>query len=664
MTIPVRLPEFRAYTDKPLAPPGYVNRNTVNTLYSREFEEPNRGYTKFRQVVATTDTYGQRASLIDSDGNERHYYIVGNTFYPETGSDSPSSLGSVTNPVWHWAIVKFGAPSWVNVNLNGTVSDAQFVRGTPYPNPTSLEIDDFSFSAPGTVTVTPSTSGGSLPDGQYIVRQTWIDDDGATTVETAPSGSSNTATISGGGGSGSLSVPEPGSAPSRATKIRLYVSYHATTAVDAPNDFNLELTYNKAAGTQTVTTIGNSTTSPPNRSGAYQTAEMPIADARVACEHLGRLFFASVTDNTIYWSERDAPNQFYATNFRSDFNGQIRGLASNNGQLYVLTDQSIYVVTGDFSRDSGGANATFALMAQVHRIDHNIGCVSHATIVPIGGVLFFMSTQGPAMIRGNSVQLLRAEDFASAVFGRSGDSALDWDYADRWSAAEDVENGLYCILVTRKVNSSRAMDGASTAGMPDTMLRWDYKHGVRMPDLRMGDMTHISSSVNDTIGSLSRKMHLMAMGPHGYCLQLNTGWSGGGAATAATDTNNDGKLATAQTGTTATIEQAGLSADDLIGQTVTIFYPSTDTTYPGVVATKTIKDSTATSGGEVTITWNGSLPSPSSTLCTFRVAGYECRTEWMGDLRQYTDQLPPDEEYIISGVRAYMLPTAQIEAVS
>ena len=653
---PLSLPPFRAYTDKPLAPPGYSNQGTVNMQYSRGFEEACRGYSKFRQVVAATDTVAQRGAYVDPDGNERHYYIVGTTFYPETGSDTPTSLGSVTTPTWNWAVVPFGAPSWVNINLNGDVTDARVVRGT------TLELVALQIASPTAVVPTTATTGGTIADGMYYIRQSYIDDSGATTVESAPCDVLSVTTS--GGGASTISVPEPASVPARATKIRVYMT--SVGATDAPGNYHLQTTYTKGSGTYTRTTPPDTSgANPPNRNGFYQQATMPIGTARVACEHLGRLFFASDEDNTIYWSERDAPNQYYTTNFLEGFAGQIRGMASMNGVLYVFTSDAIYLVTGDFSRDSTGAAPTYAVNAsEPQRIDHGVGCVSHGTITRIGPTVYFMSTQGPAMISGSTVRLLRPEDFAGTVFGRRGDSVLDWGYADRWSACDDVENGTYSILVTRKVNSSRAMDGASTAGMPDLILRWDYRHGVRAPDMRLGDMTHLSSSLNGTIGSLSRKVELMAMGPHGYCLQLNTGWSGGGATTAATDSNNDGKLATAQTTTTATIENTGIAADDLIGQTVTVFYQDEDTSYPGVVATKTIKDNTATSGGTITITWNGALPAPSGTLCTFRVAGYELRTEWMGDLRDYDPSLSPDSDAIVQEVRYYLHPTAQTEAVT
>ena len=639
-----------AYTDQPLAKPGFCNSTTVNLNTTRGYLWPDRGYKKFRQIVAQQDTPGQRLLHRQIDGSETPVYINGTQIAPETGSDSPATMATGVTATWNWATTPFGAPTGMTILLNGTFADAKLVRGGGPPT----AVDFNGLVEPAAVTLGTNTAGGSIAAGTYLVRQAWLDDDSnivSVEGEITSVGDSQVTT----GATSIITVPEPSPAPARATKRRIYVS--SVNATDVITNFFLETTVAKAFGTVTLTSL-TGTTNPPNRNGLGQTAVMPEPTARYGVKHLDRLIIAGSNKNEIYWSERDNPNQWHSTNSISGFGGFITGLASLGGTLFVFTRDEIYRVDGDFSRDTTGPNPLFAARVSQPIPISEIGCVSHATITRLHNSILFLSTQGPAILTQGGAQPLIPEHFQNTL------DCLDLDNIDRASAAVDFDNHLWCCLVPRLTNASRAMDGASTAGIPDLIIRYDWRHGVRCPDLKVGDLTHISSTPNGTVGAQSLDVKLMGMGPHGYCVELQTGTSGGGATSAATDANNNGKLASSFTATTAVIEASGTLIDALIGQSLMIYYPTVDTTYPGVFALKTISDNTAESGGTLTVTWKGSLPLHSSTLPTLRVAGLPVFWRCRHDARDYVQGMEPGQKVILVDIGSSLHPVAEIEAIS
>jgi hypothetical protein len=273
----------------------------------------------------------------------------------------------------------------------------------------------------------------------------------------------------------------------------------------------------------------------------------------------------------------------------------------------------------------------------------------------VGGTVYFWSTRGPAALVGGRVRLLGPDKLRWFV-----NNIFDWAYASRVVCSEDPALNMVTFIVPRGTNSSRPLDGASTAGICDYWLRWDYVHNVWSPPRQL-DATDIVSRKNGTHGSTSKRFYLMAMGPHGGVLQMNFGASGTNVLDIS-GSGYDGLLATDNTTTSATFTLAGVSADDFNNRTVTLFYPTTDDNFPGRTAQKTILDTTV-SGSSVTVTWSGALTLPSSTKWTVRIAGLKRGLDVDLDAR-LAAQIETDNEVMFHKVDVELRDTTGLEAVS
>lgn len=100
--------------------------------------------------------------------------------------------------------------------------------------------------------------------------------------------------------------------------------------------------------------------------------------------------------NTFFWSDLESPEYFPALN-RQDVNttsgDTISGLSPNNEVFAVFKKQSIFIVSGDI------ANGTI----RTDQLTSDIGCIAHASIKEIRGVLFFLSDVGPRKMIGGQV---------------------------------------------------------------------------------------------------------------------------------------------------------------------------------------------------------------------------------------------------------------------
>ena len=396
-----------------------------------------------------------------------------------------------------------------------------------------------------------------------------------------------------------------------------------------------------------------------SRNGDYRTAVMPLSSVDIGVLHRGRLIIFDRDSAEMYWSERDAPNHWYSTNelntgVEMPFNGPVRWAASAQGALYVGTTNGVYIVTGDFTRDTEGQNPTYAPQVSADLIPGTVGGVAHNSAVVVRASVYFMSTQGPAVVQGLRFALLDPENVWDEV------RCLDWDNIQHASAAFDPDRRLVCFALPRSVNATRAMDGASVAGTPDLILRWDDKRASWQAPLQI-DVTHITTRTNAAKGTRSDKTYLMAMGPGGYSYKLGYGWGGGGPDDIS-GTGYDGILATSSTTNTAVFTLAGVSADQFNGLTVTLQYPTTDTGYPGFPVQRTITD-TAVSGSTVTITWQGALTVPSSTEWTVRIAGLMRAADWIGTPEDYA-QAEPGAETQVQAVVVDFVDMAGQEAVA
>jgi len=436
-------------------------------------------------------------------------------------------------------------------------------------------------------------------------------------------------------------VDEPGSAPARATHFR--VAFTAAGAADTPSNYLYYTDYAKGAGNQTITSMPtvSSTQAFTDINGTYRQAVLPITGVNIAVEHGGRLWIASTTSNELAWSERDNPNHWYtdqiiSSGAESAWNGPVVGMASTASGLLVFTADSIHVVEGDMRRDDQGANASYAINVRSRVIDTGIGAVSHASIGTVGvGAVFFWSTRGPAQMGGGGAQLLNTDDIEHFL-----GKVIDPTYLERICFAEDPKLNAACWLVPRRTNSDREMDGASTAGICDRVIRYDMEHRSWFAPLAL-EAVHLARRKNPaTKGTVTEETFLMAMSPHmGSALRLGYGWSGGGPDDVS-GASYDGLLASAEDTTSVTVALAGISADGLIGQTLLITWPSVDTGFPDCWALKTVSANTDTVAGDVQITWTGALDAGTSTKRTVYLCGWPHLADLRADMTQYVEVAP------------------------
>jgi len=612
-------------------------------------------------VGAAADLNKAAASWIhrhtDSGQHIIHYHDA--ELYDHDAGEIANSL----TPRFAPTFVNQASPCGFSYFFNGVDAQAQLIR----------EIVD-AVSVPLNALVQPAittafaTSGGSIADGTYQARICWIDDTGPVTVYSEPS-VVDAVVVSGGGGSATITFTEPGSAPGRATKFRCALT--AAGASDTPANYLYFTDYAKGAGDQTWTALPSvsATQAFVDINGTYRTAVCPISNVDVACLHDGWLMVGSTLGHEVAWSERDNGNHWYPDQIISaaaetSWNGPVLGLVSAHKKCYVLCPDSIHAISGSFRRDDEGVYASYAIDVRSEPIDTGVGGVNHASIVRVAGPstasVYFWSTYGPAMLTPSGASLIGVTDIE---FFRN--NILDPTYLNRIVGAEDTDLHSINWIVPRRVNASRPMDGASTAGICDRVIRYNMANKTFFCPLDI-ELVHISQRPNPTNdGDVDEKTELTGMGPHaGKRLLLNYGHSGGGADDVSGAAYN-GLLASAHSTTSATVTLAGISADALIGQSVELYYPSTDDNFPSVRVRKTISDNTASDGSNlVTISWQGALTVPSGTKWTVRVAGFTHVHDFRPDLREYIQDLPPEHALEIKGEEYRLRDVVGAESIS
>jgi hypothetical protein len=624
------------------------NGDSVNIDTHRGIGEswPSKGY-KIKRLIASAVSKSCATWLhTHTDGGSTPIYYLESNLYAETGSDSPTGFtGTAITETFRPVFVNMGPPFGGSVLFNGINGEAQLIREN---GSNVMEAVDFDMAAPASAgTVTTPANATALIAGTYHLAVTFEDDgnSGATpTVESGPYYETSITVVAGDSIDLNITALSP---DSRVTHWNVYVSEPATsggTATDSPSSYLLE-SDSVAIGTKTVSiTALSGTTSLSHQNEDVRTAVMPLSAVDRAWLHDGRLFIASSLSNKVYFSERDNLNHWHSLDeviagTESGWSDTVMGGISAFGSMYVFTRRSIHRVTGEFKRDDQGTNATYILLVQQHRIAENFGLVGPNAVVQSAGggpsVVYFLSEQGLAALRGEEVALVSPDDEAGQL------DRIDNTYLENAVLASDP-NGYICVLVTRLANSSRPMDGASLTGMPDRIYRWDTRHNVWACPLALGDITHIIARSDPTAGGTSSKIRLMAGSPTGRVLQLNYGNSGGGPDDVS-GTLYDGQAGTSATTTTETFVEAGVSNDQFNGMTVTLKYPDDDTVYPGQTAIKTITD-TVVSGSSVTVHWVGALTVPSASgAWTVRIAGHLKRGDLALDMAQVM-QLPPDRK--------------------
>jgi hypothetical protein len=654
------LSRWLAWTSKPVAPRGYLNMDACNIHFAYGHEWHDRAYKILSKTGTTTN---KPAALWTHRHTDSGQFVV---MYHNTtllGYPGAADLGTGLTAGWRRAFVNMSSPAGQSVFFNGTDVQARLIQEITSAANSRL----FTSLVQPAIVTSFATSGGSIADGTYQCRVCWFDDDGAVVAYGEPS-AADAIVVSGGGGSATITINEPADTPARATKFR--VALTAAGAADTPANFLYYTDYAVTAGNQTWTALPtvSATQAFADINGTYRTAVPPISNIDVACLHDGRLFVGSTTGHEIAWSDRDNMNHWYAdqvisSGAETSWNGPVLGLVSAHGQIYVVCPDSIHKVFGSFRRDDQGTNATFAIDVRTRLLEAGVGGVNHESIVKVGGdeasEVYFWSTLGPAKITPSGVVLVGVTDIEFFLANK-----LDPDYLDRIVGCEDRELKSINWAVPRRTNSSRPMDGASTAGIPDWVIRFSMltKRFYCPLDHELVWMGQVPNpgSVGDVKPAL-----LQAVGPHAAArLQLNYGKSGGGPDDVSGG-DYDGKLSSDDQTTSVEIALAGITADDLIGKRIELYYPSTDTGFPSVRVRKTISDNTVTDGsGNVVLSWVGALTVPSGTNWTVRFCGWTCVKDSLVDVRDYLPDLPPGHSIEVQDVECRLHDVVGAEAVS
>jgi len=586
----------------------------------------DRGFRLKTTLSSVTNKSAAGFTHRHTDGKSYEWFAVDADLIAWNGSSWSSLSGSLTPAFAPGHYMIDGWSGW----FNGTNSQAKLIRKAS----TWLEAVGHDMAAP-TLAAPTTPSGGSFTAGTYQVRVAWVDSDGVETVFSAPSNVQAVTAAS----NDQVTVAEPGSAPSRAVSLR--IAFTAVGESDTPGNYLYWEDVGKGFSSKSYSSLPTVQTTQAFQdiNNIYRQAVIPIDNVDIAWEHHGRLFVASTQGRKIAWSEVGNPNHWYTDQVLdvggdTDIVGVIRGGVSVAGQNLVFTEESIHVILGDLVRADialGDTLATQVINVDAQPLFQGLGTVSHSSIVSRGTTIFFWSNEGPAVYDvGTAPQLIEPEHL------RHGVSCIDTTYNDRIVGAIDPDLHMVCWTVPRKTNSSREMDGAGTAGICDQIWRYDYQHRIMSPPIEL-EVVHLSRrAMPSTQGTTDSRHRLSAMGPHGGVIEMNRSWGGGVGDS--DDTDYDGLLATATTTTTADVTLSGITDSDLIGKTVTLYYPTDDDNFPGVTVQRTISGNT-TSGSTLTITWQGALTVPSGTEWTVRIGG----------LRRDFDAMP--DGYLPSGTR-------------
>lgn len=604
-------------------PNGYLTRRSRGCTVSRGYAESEPGFKVTRQIAAAV-VQKPGASWVHSgvSGERTIVYYFNTALYYDEDDATPVSIVTGLTATYVPMLANMGSPAGMSIVVNGTDAP-RLIRDN---GSSTLEGVAANLEAPDANWAAAGAAGGSLTAlGTFKVRISQIEVDSVTgTIRSGPS-AVKSVTLT--GANQRITVAHSTWAPNaRATHWRIGIT--ANGATDSPANYFYDADIVIATTSVNIDTIPTNTPAFESRNGFYKVTDLTEIISgkhpRGMIAYEGRFIAWYKNDARILWSERDEWG-WYSTNgldtgAEGGWNLPVRSLCGFRGHLLVFTEAAVHAVFGDFARDLDGAAPTYAANAVPKTLLPGVGLLGGPESVRVGsdGRVYFISTSGPAVFAG-TLDLLGEEDIQ-----------LDWNsldkasgYAERWMIVEDPSTGSIWFGMTRKTNASRPLDGASVAGIVDTWWRWLYRRNVWDVPYQL-DLTHLAYRTNGTVASAASASGgplLMGVNHCGTVVQLGFGHAGGDADGVVTSTDYDGKLASANTTLTATIALAGISADALIGQTITLRYPSTDGAYPYRVIQKTISDNTATSGGNVTITWEGAETAPTTSFWTVRLCG-------------------------------------------
>lgn len=229
-----------------------------------------------------------------------------------------------------------------------------------------------------------------------------------------------------------------------------------STWVDTLSDANLILKYEL--------TIPLTDRSPPQK-GKYISNFQNLMVTAGNIEDPNVVSFGDI-ENAEYFPIPD--NQITINNLIGD---QITGIAPANENFVIFQNRSIHAITGDV------ADSNF----RVDLITSDIGCVAHASIQEVRGVLFFLSQIGPRMIQGATIpQAIGAERGNSLVsrvdpvFEQIDISEVDNFKLKRVIALNDRLGEKYWLFLPVEQSNSGEISNTSES----KVLVFDYSRGA------------------------------------------------------------------------------------------------------------------------------------------------------------------------------------------
>lgn len=180
--------------------------------------------------------------------------------------------------------------------------------------------------------------------------------------------------------------------------------------------------------------------------------------------------------NTVSFSDIESPeyfpipdNQVTISNLIGD---KITGIAPSNENFIIFQKYSVHAITGDV------VNTNF----RVDQLTNDIGCVAHASIQNIKGLLFFLSPVGPRVITGAEIPKALGPDKANPlvsridpVFEQRGVPDTEQWRVKRAVGLNDRLGEKYWLFVPTETNQSA---GARSTNSNSRVFVFDYSRGA------------------------------------------------------------------------------------------------------------------------------------------------------------------------------------------
>lgn len=271
----------------------------------------------------------------------------------------------------------------------------------------SIAFENGFFLYPDSVTCTPSTSGGSMPDGDYYYQAVyeWSDNQG-NQYHSAPSIPVK-ATVSGGSGSGSVtvSVPTLRLTYKMGVKITVYrwsagqPAYYQATSITSPTNNSTSSDSVDFVDTQTEASIlGNNLIY--TSGGVVEDTSAPSGNSITLFDN--RLWLIDAENPNLLWYSKQViqntpveMSDLFAlyispTQSAQGSTGPITAISPMDDKLIIFKKDAIYYINGA-GPDNTGANSQYS---EPTFVNSTVGSENQDSIVFIPNGLMFQSDKG------------------------------------------------------------------------------------------------------------------------------------------------------------------------------------------------------------------------------------------------------------------------------